>query len=651
MHRIYTALTLALFTTTTVIAQEPAPVHELPKTIITATRTDRSIDTIPANVTVITAADIAGTTAQTIPDALRHLAGITVYDFGNNRRTTVDLRGFGEVAGTNTLVMVDGRRINSADLSDVDWTNIPLDRIDRIEIVRGGGSVLYGDKAVAGVINIRTKHGGQDTRVYSESVVGYYTTWKQSLGVSGSIHDLAYALDGSYYHSDGYRTNSEFMNRSAGLRLSYSADDWLALDLTIGVKDDRYGLPGEIAEDVDRRETDDPNSWSESKDRYIHLAPTFVISEATTLRLDLTWRQYQSRSFLDFGGFTTVDEFSVYEATAGARMIHDYTFFDHESELVIGYAYDTGDKHYQNDFFANGDLNRHESGVFINNMLAVLPGKLYLDLGYRRATTKYNYDNFDDEAFDSDAAHIGMTWRYAKGSKMFVAYDRAYRTLRLEEIFGNTSPLPPQISKHYQAGIRHRINEWLSGAITGFRIDTRDEIFYNPVADGFGNNASYDETERWGAEFELWATPTDELTLFANYAWIDPRLEAGDFDDNEIPGVPNVSGSLGGTWSPAEKVTIDLRGRWAKNRRALSDWDGAAESWDDSYFVVDTKATWQLGMVELFIGVNNVLDQEYSDIGVWQTDFSNFPAVVDKIFTYPAPERNVIGGVRIKKTF
>jgi outer membrane cobalamin receptor len=128
---------------------------------VTATRYEEQPSDVPAHITVITRKDIAESTAQNIPELLRTETGIQVNDIAGNRRNyTVDLRGFGETAPSNTLVLVDGRRINQADLSGTDWTEIPLERVERIEIIRGGrGSVLYGDNAAGGVINIITKKG------------------------------------------------------------------------------------------------------------------------------------------------------------------------------------------------------------------------------------------------------------------------------------------------------------------------------------------------------------------------------------------------------------------------------------------------------------------------------------------------------------
>jgi iron complex outermembrane receptor protein len=151
----------------------------LEEIVVTATRYEEKTFSVPASVTVISEEDIRDSTAQTIPDLLRTAVGIHVNDItGNGRSFTVDLRGFGETASLNTLVLVDGRRVNEPDLSGVDWTVIPLERVERIEIIRGGsGSVLYGDNAAGGVINIITKEG--DTlKGGGEIATGSYSTFK-----------------------------------------------------------------------------------------------------------------------------------------------------------------------------------------------------------------------------------------------------------------------------------------------------------------------------------------------------------------------------------------------------------------------------------------------------------------------------------------
>ncbi len=119
--------------------------------VVTGTRDVQEIRKIPADVTLITREEIQESNAKTVTDVLRDKADVVVRDlYGNGKSVSVDIRGFGETAPSNVLVLVDGRRVNAIDLSGVDWVQIPLDQVERIEIVRGAGSVLYGDNAVGG---------------------------------------------------------------------------------------------------------------------------------------------------------------------------------------------------------------------------------------------------------------------------------------------------------------------------------------------------------------------------------------------------------------------------------------------------------------------------------------------------------------------
>ena len=133
--------------------------HEEDPIIVTATRIAQHNYRLTGNVTVIDSEEIADYGAQNIPDLLSDSVGVNIYNYGTKKSSNIDIRGFGETAASNVLVLVNDRKINSVDISGPDLLRIPIGSVDRIEIIRGAGSVLYGDNAVGGVVNIITKKG------------------------------------------------------------------------------------------------------------------------------------------------------------------------------------------------------------------------------------------------------------------------------------------------------------------------------------------------------------------------------------------------------------------------------------------------------------------------------------------------------------
>ena len=170
----------------------------LPEVVVTGTRTAEEIQKVPASISVITAADIQRSSAKTAVDLLRREEGVVVRDLlGNGKAAQVDLRGFGETASSNTLVLVDGRRTNEIDLSGVDWAQIPVEQIERIEVVRGPGSVLYGDNAVAGVINIITKSPSGKFNAGGGITLGSYDRHRVDAHAGGGYDKMAVSFYGS----------------------------------------------------------------------------------------------------------------------------------------------------------------------------------------------------------------------------------------------------------------------------------------------------------------------------------------------------------------------------------------------------------------------------------------------------------------------
>src|SRR6266849_1092030 len=233
-------------TTTPNIAPAPGP-DGSPASGAAAGRQFNGI--VGASATVITSEDIARSPAQTVQEIIAQTPGVrlkSLYGGVNGAGTAVDLRGFGAFASSNTLVLMNGRRLNDLDLQGVDLSTIPRDSIERIEIIRGNsGAVLYGDNAVGGVINIVTKTGigGPPVAIRAEGGVGSFNQRLASVSSAANAGPWSASFYGNGFKSDGYRVNNALDQRNGIGNVNYTTPDLTAF-LTVTGDDQKLGLPG-----------------------------------------------------------------------------------------------------------------------------------------------------------------------------------------------------------------------------------------------------------------------------------------------------------------------------------------------------------------------------------------------------------------------
>jgi iron complex outermembrane receptor protein len=651
---IMTSLILmVLFAVQPVFAGETVTVGEV---VVTATRYEEELDSVPAYVTVITEEDISNSSAQNIPDLLRTEAGVHVNDIaGNRRNVAVDLRGFGETSALNTLVLVDGRRVNQADLSGTDWAQISLDQVQRIEIIRGSrGSVLYGDNASGGVINIITKEGGRFAADAGFST-GSYGTFRSNASVEGKGKNLTYALTGSYHSSDGYRDNSDSRRKDAGVNLGYYVSDTLRLGLSAGYHSDDAGLPGALKESdfdagLSRRDTAFPDDYAETEDYYIKGGPEIYFWEESYIKFDASFRKREFQTFASFAGGSFTGDTEIETVSLSPRLVLKNNAGSVKNTLLAGIDYEDAEESILNDslFFGSRtigefELRKENRGYYVHDEVEIAEG-LLLSGGYRYDRADFSFDPStpDSATIDEDLFTVAVNYRFHNRSYAYLSYAKGFRYPVLDEMFSfftNTidTGLIPQRSDDYEVGVRHYFTDIAYAQVNLFRIDTENEIFFNP---GTYTNENLDGVSRRdGIEVSFQANPLRWLMFNGSYTYMDATIRAGTFEGEDLPNVPRYKSTLGVVLFPLQNLIVSLSSSYIGERPFISDFNGDFGD-QESYMVVNGKIKYRWHNFTAYVDANNLFNEEYSEYGV----LGGFP--LEKAF-YPSPERNFLVGMSV----
>jgi iron complex outermembrane receptor protein len=625
----------------------------LDEVVVTATRDLEEVRRVPANVTVIKREEIERSYAQTVVDLFRDKVGVVVRDiYGNGKNVAVDIREFGEGAPQNVLVLVNGRRVNEIDLSGVDWSQIPLDQIERIEIVRGPGSVLYGDNAVGGVINIITKKPTKPLSFQAGITLGSYRFNKENGSLSGSWGPIGAILDFGYSATDGYRDNGFLRTKDIAGTITYNLNEDIALSLVGGFHRDKQGLPGGLPEDLydlDRRATIAPDDEAETDDGYLDLSIKARFGNLGGFEADLIYREREVEDF--FTSYSFEDQRNLTTWGFTPRYILDRPLAHFTNKLILGvdaYRWDSRVDS-ESTFLGTTSYNQLEVekksiGPYVLDEFSILDN-LILSLGYRYEWV--TYDLFQESPRGEDtlrdgeyAWSIGMNYLFGKRSSAYLSVKRSFRFPASDELiqffptFQVNPSIEPQTGYNYEAGIRHAFNDWIEGNLTFFWADILDEIFFNPET---FTNENYPKTRRVGLEVGARVKPLPWVSLWGNYGYTRPTLRGGAFSGNDIPGVPRNKGALGTDIDVGKGFMINVRLNAVGSRYYISDWANQVDKLD-CYYTLDARASYSWKGLNLFFGVNNITNQKYEEYGV-----TNGTGTIKLL--YASPERNVMGGI------
>ncbi|MFP4473888.1 MAG: TonB-dependent receptor [Candidatus Omnitrophota bacterium] len=636
---------------------------DLDPIVVTGSRMALPAGKITSDMTVIAQDRIGASSARTVAGLIEEQTGIHVYSKSTAKTASVDIRGFNDTSTMNVLVLVNGRKVNSIDLSGPDLLQIPLESVERLEIIRGAASVLYGDNAVGGVVNIITKEGQGPVSAEAGAYYGSYGKKGADLEISGSRQDLSYYLYSKQYDNKGYRVNSDVSGEDYDGRFGYRASDSLRFDLFTSWHEDDYGLPGGLSsselESLGRRGSADPQDFAKTTDRSIHLRAAAAPSpgkDLGELTADVSYRNRDT--YAEFGAwdFNTKREIDTYGANL--KYTFDRQIFNRDLSFVTGLDYyDT-----VNDILGSGSntdditIGKQDFGAYLFTEWEAFP-QFYVNTGGRYQRADYTFDqrsgtpNFVKRRADETVTMLGGKYVYAPGSNAFASVQQTFRFLATDEWYdtwnGLDTGLEQQTGLQYEAGVKHRLSPSAAVGATAYWIELEDEIFFDPNSSFFGQNSNYDTTRRRGIETECrvdllqWmkARVLTRLEAFAGYTYQEAEFIDGPYDGNTIPMVPRNSASAGIHAQWRGKYSFSLNGRYTGSRFAINDTSNNTAT-VESYLVFDARLAYELPDFEAYLLVNNIFGEEYDSY------VSKSASSSTKDF-YPAPERGLLAGVRI----
>lgn len=530
--------------------------------VVTATRDREEVRKIAANVSVITAKEIEASGATTVVEVLEKLEGIDFRSYsGNASQALIDMRGFGgDSPFGKTLIMLDGRRLNRPDMASINWLQIPLSNVERIEVVRGSGSVLYGDSAVAGTINIITKKGVGKPAVTAALTAGSYGLHDERVGVTGSVEKLSYALTGGNQKTSGYRDRSKFSSQSAGLDFGYDASEALNLGLGLSFNNTDYDMPGSLTKsqvEQDRRQAANPNDDSSEKYYNVNLRAESILGALGRFSFNFLYGKKDLTSDMASWSVYSRNNLDTYGLTP--KYILEKDILGHRNKLTLGldYYYETLDQDRYSDKekttkTAVVNLARESLGYYVRDEFSILK-ELILGVGYRteRAEIKGKDVNastgttiFDDRKIHmGEAWEAGLTYLIGKKSKVFAKYATLYRYPFLDEqaVYSGWGSdeflfnLEKEKGRSYEAGTQFYPLDDLAIGLTLFRTDMEDEIVFNSAT---WKNENLDETRHQGAEFSISYKVEKWFKIYGNYTYHNAEFRNGANSGKEVPLVP-----------------------------------------------------------------------------------------------------------------
>jgi outer membrane cobalamin receptor len=610
--------------------EEPVYMGDLGVIVITPTRGPRMVKDLPTNVSVITREEIAKSGAQNVEEVLKNILGVDVRRYGTlGAPSYISLRG---CDAYQTLVMVDGRSINSISDGIADLNQVPINNIERIEVVRGPASALYGANALGGVVNIITREAKEEKVTFDVNVSGgSFGTQISQLNFGTKDTNVKTYFTASKNICDGWRENSGCNSDNFTGRLTYDAGRTGNFEFRGGYYSGNLGLPGPnykidpvTGERImlDEKEASDPSENQEDEKKYGVLEYS-NIGENSKLLL----RVYGSN-----------DQMTDRDPLSSSDVLYENTTQGGAVQLDTLYGITLGmdihqDKYRQTDEITSETMiskRNSNSSIFAQEVLSFKP--FTATMGVR-----YDYHSVYGGQIDP---RLSLVCQPGEILKLSFNVGRAFRAPTFSDLYqpyavypgysaeGNPN-LKPETALAYDLGSEFHLSNHFLWRGTFFHTDIKDLIEWatNPAGIFIPSNVAKAYTQ--GIEVEFIHQITQRLSQSANYTYLYSAGEEENENRYEIaPYKPQNRVNWRINYSHNSGLNIGLGAEYVGEQ-----WSGAGRTGDrlPAYLLFNLRIAQKIRSLEAYITLDNIFDRKY-----------------ETVFGYPMPGRTIMAGISWK---
>lgn len=590
--------------------------QRLPTVTVTATRFAEAAQSLPLGVSVITADEIRDAGVTTVNDALMKLLGVVGrLDVTGGNNYGLDLRGFGATSESNQVIVVDGLRINEGDLSAARLASIPIDSVEKIEVLRGSGAVLYGEGATGGVVIVTTKAGaGTQRSNRADLYLAGGSLGLREARASATLATGSFSVDvsASDRDSDGHRVNLRSNSHALDATAQWS-NDWLRLGMRGGRDAFRSGSPGPLTAAQYAADPRQANSLTEFGALQANHSGLF--GEAILGNWQLAFDASERRKDWDSLALGAPFGYRVDAGNSSVRARHAGTLADRPNVFVLGYD----NTHWERTILASpftpvGTQARARSTAwYLKDDLTLSAGGTRVSVGLRQEDLHKSEAQSGSRLGQQQRAwELGLSQPLGSALTAYARVGRSFRLANVDEFsFTNPGvPLQPQTSRDTELGARWR-HDGSALELRWYRSALHNEIGFDPAGIGpfgpFGANVNFDRTLRQGFELEATQALTSTLDLRANAALRQARFTAGPYDGNRLMLVPRRTLALRTDWRPAPGHALSAGVVWVSSQSV--DFGNTCSM--PGYALADLRYAFSWRNAELALGVANLGNRRY----------------------------------------